>query len=356
MGIFKGQLLKVIEWTDSTQNTIVYKFPMNGREIMNGSALTVRESQMAIFVAQGKIGDIFYPGYYKLETKNLPVLTKLFSWKYGFNSPFKAEVYFVNTKQFIDQKWGTGNPIMMRDAEFGAVRIKGYGKYSFKVEIGEIFLNELFGTNSDYTTEKITDYLKSILIQDITITIAESKISVLDLASNYRDFSQKVLAKAQQDFDKIGLKLVNFLFENISLPAEVEKALDKRTEVGIMSDKMGQFMQYQAATAITDAAKNPGGGLAGAGVGLGAGAAMGGMFAQSFQSAMNPPPQPQQQQAAPAQSGTAAKCSKCGHDVKAGAKFCPECGNAMPTERFCSECGEKISATAKFCPGCGKQQ
>ncbi|MCL1900940.1 MAG: SPFH domain-containing protein, partial [Firmicutes bacterium] len=170
-------LLKVIEWTDSSPNTLVYRFPMNGKEIMMGSALTVRESQVAIFVNKGQIADIFEPGFYKLKTDNLPILTKLMSWKYGFNSPFKAEVYYVNTRQFPDQKWGTVNPITLRDADFGMVRIRGFGKFSFRVKDPENFLKELFGTNSTFKTEDIVTYLKSILIESISTTIASNKIS-----------------------------------------------------------------------------------------------------------------------------------------------------------------------------------
>lgn len=344
----KSQLLKVIEYKDDSQNQLVYRFPMEGREIMNGSALTVRESQVAIFVHKGQIADIFEPGYYKLKTENLPVLTKLLSWKYGFNSPFKAECYFVNTKQFTDQKWGTINPIMMRDADFGMVRIRGFGKYSFRVDDPEVFLKELFGTNSTFKTEDINEYLRSMVIQGITDAIAESKIAALDLAAQYRELSQFVTQEMNKDFNKIGLMLTNVVIENISLPEEVEKNMDTRTSMGVMGDKMGQFMQFQAAHAMRDAAQNEGGGLAGAGVGLGAGLGIGNVFTQAMQGMT----QPQATAAAPANT---VPCPKCGAQVKQGAKFCPECGGKMVQTQKCPKCGTECKATAKFCPECGEK-
>ena len=351
MGFIKSQLLKVIEWTDPAKNVIVYKFPMENREIMMGSALTVRESQVAIFVHKGKISDIFEPGYYKLSTANLPVLTKLMSWKYGFNSPFKAEVYFVNTKQFTDQKWGTVNPIMIRDADFGMVRIRGFGKYSFKVDKPDVFLNELFGTNSSFKTEDINEYLRSIIIQCITDTIAEQKISALDLAANYREISKAVTKETKDEFDGIGLKIVNVIIENISLPEEVEKMMDKRTSMGVLGDKMGTYMQYQTAEALRDAAKNPGSGLTSAGVGLGAGLGLGNVFADTFKSGMNN--DNNTGSGGSKDSTPKIKCSKCGAEMKATAKFCPECGQKTVSTKSCAKCGAEMKETAKFCPECG---
>ncbi len=344
---FKKQLLKVIEWTDPTGNTLVHRFDMQDREIMMGSSLTVRESQVAIFVNKGEIADIFQPGNYKLTTDNMPILTKLMSWKYGFDSPFKAEVYFVNTKQFTDQKWGTMNPIMMRDAEFGMVRIRGYGKFSFKVDDPAVFLKELFGTNSTFETEDIQNYLKSILIEGISDTIAEQKISALDLAANYREISQKVKEQIDPEFRKIGLMLANVVMENISLPAEVEKMMDTRTSMGVMGDKMGAFMQYQAAHAMRDAAQNEGNGMAGAGMGLGAGVTIGQIYADSMKGMTAPTPAP---------AAAAGKtCSKCGASVADSAKFCPSCGEKLAAECACPKCGAKVPAGSKFCPECGER-
>jgi len=195
VGLFdfiKGEFINVIEWTDDSTNNIVYKFPVRNAQIKMGAQLTVRQSQIAIFVNEGQIADVFTPGRYELTTANMPVLTTLKSWKYGFNSPFKAEVYFVNTKQFTNQKWGTSNPIMMRDAEFGMLRLRAYGIYSFKVEEPVTLLNEAFGTNSSFNAEDITGHLKRVLISGLTDLLAESKIPGIDLAMYYDELSQKV--------------------------------------------------------------------------------------------------------------------------------------------------------------------
>jgi len=343
-------LLKVIEWSDNSGNTLVYKFPMDGKEIMMGSALTVRESQVAIFVNKGQIADIFQPGFYKLNTNNIPILTKLMSWKYGFNSPFKADVFYINTKQFPDQKWGTINPITMRDADFGMVRIRGFGKFSFKVDKPEIFLKELFGTNSSFKTEDIVNYLKSILVESISSTIGSNKISALDLSANYKNIGNLVAQDAKDDFENVGLSIVNVIVENISLPEDVEKALDKRTSLGVLGDKMGTYMQMEAAAAMREAAQNPSGGagLVGAGVGLGAGLGIGNVFSDSFKGAYANNDQNQN-----TQSGL--KCPKCGTALKPDAKFCPNCGTKIeqPGTMTCYKCKATISENAKFCPECG---
>ncbi|NLK18005.1 MAG: hypothetical protein GX304_05790 [Clostridiales bacterium] len=343
MSFFKkltGQLLSVIEWTDPTKDTIVYRFPMEGREIMMGSKLTVRESQVAVFVNKGRIADIFEPGMYRLATSNLPILTKLMSWKTGFNSPFKAEVYFVSTRQFTDQKWGTVNPIIMRDPELGAVRIRGFGKFSFKVFDAEKFLKELFGTSSTFTTKDITDYLKSMVISDISDTLAEMKISALDVSSQLKEISAAVEKNLDEDFKKIGLKLVTVIIENLSVPEEVEKMMDTRTKMGIMGDKMQTYMQFQAANAMTEAAKNPSGGLASAGVGVGAGLGLGQIFSETFKGGM-------------AEDKGGSACPSCGAAVSAKAKFCPGCGKPASGGAQCPKCKAVVSSGSKFCPECG---
>ena len=350
MGLFsaiKKQLLKVIEWNDSSTTTIVYKYPMTDRdEIMNGCQLIVRESQIAMLVSGGQIADVYGPGTHKLTTANMPIITKLASWKYGFDSPFKADVYYVNTKQFIDLKWGTTSPIMMRDADFGPIRIRGRGTYSFKVDDAPTFMREIFGTNKQYDTENLKEYFKSIIINGFADALGEAKIPALDIAAKYRELSDILKETVQNDFHRLGLKVVNMVIEAITLPEEVEKALDQRTQVGIMSDKMGSFAQYQAAQAMRDAANNPNGGMAGMGVGLGAGMAMGNMFAQSVGQA---------QDASVKQpvDSTTKKCVKCGGVLTSTAKFCPECGTPVEQERFCPECGQKVNVSAKFCANCG---
>ncbi|MGD9901303.1 MAG: SPFH domain-containing protein [Spirochaetales bacterium] len=325
INFIKGQLLKVIEWTDDSTDTLVYRFPMEGKRIMMGSKLTVRESQVAVFVDKGKIADIFGPGMHKLDARNLPLLTILNSWKYGFESPFFSEVYFVNTKQFTNQKWGTTNPIAMRDKEFGTIRIRGFGAYSFRVKDAGVLLKELFGTSSTFKTEDIANYLKTIIVSGISDTIAESKISALDLAANLLEFNDMTKAQIGDKFEAMGLELINLVVENISFPEEVEKALDTRSSMGIMSDKMDTFVKYQAAQAMREAAQNPSGGMATAGVGLGAGVALGQTMAEALKQSSKPA-EPVKQEAAASTDADGKFCSECGTKVRKNAKFCSNCG------------------------------
>lgn len=346
LNMIKGQLIDVIEWTDNSGKTMVHKYDMNGKEIMMGAQLTVRESQVAIFVNEGEIADVFEPGRYELQTSNMPVLTALKSWKYGFNSPFKADVYFINTKQFLDMKWGTSNPVMMRDAEFGMIRLRAFGIYSFRVSDPVTFLKEVFGTAALFTVEGVEGQIKRTLVSGLSDAIAESKIPALDLAANYDELANYAMQSINPKLAALGLTLCSFIIENISLPEEVEKSMDKRTSMGVLGN-LDQYAKYQAAEAIREAANNDGNGMAGMGVGMGAGAAMGQMFAQSLGNT-----------AAPAATGkvAGAVCSACGAAVPAGSKFCPECGTKQNADAFCTSCGKEIPAGTKFCPECGAKQ
>ncbi|WP_461206186.1 SPFH domain-containing protein [Clostridium sp. DL1XJH146] len=381
MGLFdfaRNQFIEVIEWTDSSTNLMVYRFPVAGKEIKMGAQLTVRESQKAVFVNEGVIADVFEPGRYTLNTENLPILTKLKSWKYGFNSPFKAEVYFVNTKQFTNQKWGTSNPIMMRDPEFGMLRLRGYGIYSYRVSNPVVFLKELFGTSASFDTESIEGQLKRMILSGITDLLAESKIAALDLAMYYDELSEKAKEKMQGKFADFGFQITSLYIENLSLPEEVEKVLDKKTSMGVLGN-MNQYTQYQAAEAIRDAAQNQSGGLASAGAGIGAGAAIGNAMAGAFANNQNNNNVKTQVDNSPAKvkcphcgepvEKEAKFCSSCGKtiqvkkahciscnaEIEEGAKFCPECGAKQITEKICSECGAKNTPTAKFCAECGNK-
>ena len=348
MGILdaiKGQLIDVIEWSDNSGKTMVHKYDMNGKEIMMGAQLTVRESQVAIFVNEGELADVFEPGRYELKTSNMPILTALKSWKYGFNSPFKSDVYFVNTKQFLDMKWGTSNPVMMRDAEFGMIRVRAFGIYSFKVSDAAKFLKEVFGTAALFTVEGVEGQIKRTLVSGLSDAIAESKIPALDLAANYEELSAYALQAINPKLTDLGLTLCSFVIENISLPEEVEKSIDKRTSMGVLGN-LDQYAKYQAAEAMRDAANNPNG-VAGMGVGMGAGAAMGQMFAQNMA--------PAAPAAAPA-AVSGAVCVACGKQIPAGSKFCPECGAKQNAGSFCTSCGKEIPAGTKFCPECGAKQ
>ncbi len=340
-----------IEWSDSSNNTLVYKYPFkkSGREVNNKSTLTVRESQCAVFVYKGQIADVFGPGLYDLKTDIFPILTKLAAWKYAFETPITLDVYFINTKQFTDVKWGTQNPIMMRDPEFGVIRVRGFGAFAFKVDDPTVFLKELFGTDSSFKTNDIVSYLKTMLVSALTDALGESKVSALDLAGNTLEFNEIVKRGIQAKFNEIGLKLTNLFIENMSVPSEVEKALDERSKLGILGDKTDVMMKVAAAEAMKDAAKNEGNPMAGAGVSIGAGLGMGQIFADAFKSASS-------NQNVPQQKGEGTKtCAKCGASVAQKAKFCPECGEKLNVKAFCSECGEEVSSNAKFCPSCGNK-
>jgi membrane protease subunit (stomatin/prohibitin family) len=300
----KGEFVDVIEWTDGTDDLMVYRFERRGNEIKYGAKLTVRESQVAVFINEGQLADTFAPGMYTLETANLPILSTLQGWKYGFESPFKAEIYFVNTKRFRDLKWGTKNPVTLRDKEFGPVRLRAFGTYEIRVKDPPTFLRQIVGTDGYFTTDEISDQLRNITVSRFADVLASSGIPVLDLAANYDDLSGFLTGKIAPEFEQYGLELTKLLVENVSLPPAVEEALDKRTSMGVIGD-LSKYTQFQTAEAITKAAENPGAGPAAAGVGLGAGMAM----AQQMANSMNQQQTPQQsspQPAAPQRSPGAA--------------------------------------------------
>lgn len=349
MGLFnmvRGQLIDVIEWMDDTDNTLVHKYDMNGKEIMMGAQLTVRESQSVIFVDEGKLADVFGPGRYELSTRNLPVMTALRAWKFGFNSPFKSDVYFISTRQFMDRKWGTANPVMMRDKEFGMIRVRAFGSFSFRVKDPAVFMREVFGTSSLFTAEGVEGQIRSLAVSGLSDAIAQSGIAALDLAANYDELSRCALETLAPRVEAMGLTLCGFVIENISLPEEVEKTIDRRTSMGVVGD-INRYAQFQAAEAMREAANNPSGGLAGMGVGMGAGVAMGQMFAQSMGSAGS----------TGAAGSAGAVCAKCGAVLPAGSRFCPACGApaGQTADRFCPGCGKKAEPGAKFCAGCGQK-
>lgn len=303
----------------------------------------MRESQVAVLVNEGVIADVYGPGRHELTTANMPILTKIKSWKYGFESPFKVDVFFVSTKQFINEKFGTQNPIPIRDKEWGLVRIRGFGIFAFKVDDAGTFLKEVFGTCASYATSDITGHLRNGIISKLSDTLAESGIPLLDMASQYDELSAKAKDNYQPLFEEFGLELTQFFIQNISVPEEVEKMMDAKTQMGIVGD-MQQYAQFQTAQAIKDAANNEGSGLAGAGVGMGAGAAMGNMMAGAF-NGQN-------------QGGkTMVACPDCGTAVEQGKIFCGNCGGKMVTEKAaCMACGASINEGAKFCPECGAKQ
>ncbi|MEA3455083.1 MAG: SPFH domain-containing protein [Campylobacterota bacterium] len=296
MGLFdwiSGQFIDVIEWTDDSHDTMVYRFERHGNEIKYGAKLIVRESQVAVFVNEGEIADILGPGTYELETKNIPILTSLQHWDHGFNSPFKAEIYFINTKRFTDLKWGTKNPIMVRDPEFSMVRLRAFGTYEIRVEDPEVFLKEIVGTDGHFTTDEIDAQLTNLIVSKFAAILGQNDIPVLDLAGNYEKFGDFITEKISPFFDEYGLSLTKMLVENISLPEEVEKALDRRSSREITGD-LGANLQYQAGEAL--GSENSGGAMSDM-VGMGAGIAMGNQMANMMQGGKStPPPMPGSQE------------------------------------------------------------
>ena len=275
MGLFdklRGEFVDIVEWLDSSNDTMVYRFERHGNEIKHAAKLVVREGQTAVFINEGKIADVFAPGTYTLETQNLPLLSTLKGWKYGFESPFKAEVCFLSTRQFTNLKWGTKNPIMLRDAEFGPIRLRAFGSYAMRVQDPTAFIREIVGTDGHFTTDEITQQLRNMIITRFTDLLGESKIPALDLAANYNELGEFVLEKMGPEFGDYGLEITKYLVENISLPEAVEEALDKRSSMGVIGN-MNTFTQYQTANAMEKAAENPGG-MAAGGMGMGMGFAM----------------------------------------------------------------------------------
>jgi len=279
MGIFDfltGEFIDVIQWTDDTSDTLVWRFEREGHEIKYGAKLTVREGQAAVFVHEGQLADVFSPGMYLLETNNMPVMTTLQHWHHGFESPFKSEIYFVNTTRFQNLKWGTKNPVICRDPEFGPVRLRAFGTYEVRVSDPAKFMTEIVGTDGEFTMDEISYQIRNIIVTRFSAAIAASGIPVLDMAANTADLGKLLAAKIAPELAEYGLELPNLYIENISLPPAVEAALDKRTSMGLAGD-LGKFTEYSAAEAMTAAAANPGGsGGMGAGLGAGMGIAMAG--------------------------------------------------------------------------------
>ncbi|MDR0751404.1 MAG: SPFH domain-containing protein [Christensenellaceae bacterium] len=341
-------LLKLIEAPDRSNSTIVFKFDLKNDTIARGSKLTVREGQNAIFCHKGKMADVFLPGFYTLDTDSVPLLTKLMGWKYGFQDPFKSEIYFVNMRQFTKMQWGTRNPITVRDNDYGAIQVRGYGSFSFRVDDAFVFMTELSGSSNLYNVDEIATYIKSMIVMGVTDTIAESKIPFLDLAANLIEFGGAVIKVLQNKFKAIGIRIEQFNFENISLPEELDKVLKETIGLKMKRSTMDLRMQEAQAQALINASKNPGtaGGFMGAGMGMGMGAymgrAMGDMMSTPYQQT------PQKTEA------IATKTCPCGATVPANAKFCPECGKLQQTG-VCPRCNNKLLPNAKFCPECGEK-
>jgi membrane protease subunit (stomatin/prohibitin family) len=340
----KKQFIDVIEWVEPEDGILSYRYPMQDREIQNGAKLTVRDSQMAVFVDEGRVADAFGPGLHTLNTNTLPILTYLKNWDKLFQSPFKSDVYFFSTRQQLNQRWGTQNPITVRDKDFGAVRLRAFGIYSWHIADPKVFHQKVRGTRDLYRVPEIEGQLRNTIVGRMTDTFAESKVPFLDMAANQVELGEQIANHIRTTFSDIGLALDTFVVENLSLPEELQKLLDTRIGMNMVGD-MKQYTQYQVANSMPIAAANEGGGAAGIGAGLGAGVAMGQAMMNAMQQAQqggqggqNPIAPGGSPQGGPPQGG-------------AGAPVTPQ-----GETKFCSECGAKIPRASKFCPECGNKQ
>jgi len=332
MSFFSKQFIDVIHWTEPAEGILAYRYPMEDMEIQNGGQLTVRDSQMAVFVNEGQVADVFAPGLHTLSTQTLPILTYLRNWDKAFKSPFKSDVFFFSTRLQTDQKWGTATPITIRDKEFGAVRMRAYGIYAYRIADPKVFYQKVSGTTASNHVSELEGQLRNTIVGRMTDMFANSAVAFLDLAANQLQLGQNMLAALKPVFADLGLSLETFVVENISLPDELQKLLDKRIGMNMIGD-MSRFTQFEVAQSIPIAAANEGGGAAGIGVGLGAGLSMAQQMMSSMSAAAPPPAAPPAAPMAAAPAGAPAAAG-------AGTKFCINCGKPIPkAARFCSECG-----------------
>ncbi len=334
MSFLSKQFIDVIQWTEPEDGILAYRYPMEDMEIQNGGKLTVRDSQLAVFVNEGRVADVFAPGLYTLNTNTLPILTYLMNWDKAFKSPFKSDVYYFSTRLQTDQRWGTATPITIRDKEFGAIRMRGYGIYAYKIADPKLFYQKISGTRDIYHVPDLEGQLRNTIVARMTDSFAQSSVPFLDMAANQAALGQKIAEALKPSFAELGLSLENFVMENISLPDELQKMLDQRISMNMLGD-MGKYTQFQVAQSMPIAAANEGGGAAGIGVGLGAGLTM----AQSMMNAVKPG-----EQAPPPAGGPAPSAGPVAPVAPAtpatDTKFCTNCGNKMPrASKFCPECG-----------------
>ena len=335
MSFLSKQFIDVIQWTEPEQGMLAYRYPMEDMEIQNGGKLTVRDSQMAVFVNEGRIADVFPPGLYTLSTNTLPILTYLMNWDKAFKSPFKSDVYYFSTRLQTDQRWGTATPITIRDREFGAIRMRGYGIYAYRISDPRLFYQKISGTRDVYRVADLEGQLRNTIIARMTDAFAQSDLPFLDMAANQFVVGQKIAEVLKPSFAELGLGLDTFIVENISLPDELQKILDQRISMNMIGD-MNKYTQFQVAQSMPIAAANEGSGGAGLGAGLGVGLGM----AQTMMGAMHPsggaPPAPAGAPVGGVPAGGAATpaadikfCTNCGNRISRAAKFCPECGTAQ---------------------------
>ncbi|MBP3887283.1 MAG: SPFH domain-containing protein [Cellulosilyticum sp.] len=371
MGFFKKQLLDVIQQFDENANTLVHMYPMEDQEIQNGAQLTVRPGQVAVFVDKGQIADVFGPGTYKLTTDNLPLLSNLKSWAYGFKSPFKSDIYFVNMKEFLDNKWGTSNPVWIPDSQFGQVQVRAHGTYAFKIENPVALLNNIVGAKSIYRLEDLSSQLRGFIVSQFSDIIGSLHLSVTQIASNYNEIGDALKETLAKPFGDLGLSITHFTIGNIGLPEEIEKNLKELTSMNILgsvqNDKLSKVQILKQLEIMNTSASNSNSAantMMQSGMGMGMGMQMAGMFAENMKQ-MNANAQniyAQSSQPAPAPTVNQAdfmECSNCHASIKKGSKFCSECGAkvevSVPKSKFCLNCGAAVDPNMKFCTECGQK-
>ncbi len=347
-----ARVFDIIEYLDASAKEIVHRVPEAGSgDFRLGSQLIVRESQSAVFFRDGKALDTFGPGRHTISTANIPLLIRLISIPFSGQTPFKAEVYFVNMKEFLDQKWGTPEPIALRDQDLGIVRLRAFGTYSMQVADPQLFVNKIVGSQGMYDTTQIANFLRSMIVSKLIDLIGESKTSLFDMPKMYEEIAAGVRAKAQDDFANVGMLLKSLYVNAISPTDETAKAIDERASMGAIGD-MQAYLQFKAARAMGDAATAGGeaGSMVGAGVGLGAGVGVGAAMAGAISEAMKGP-----RERPAATSGAAVACPKCGTANPVGAKFCNNCGSTLGSTVKCSNCGQDNPLGSKFCNNCGNK-